>query len=420
MMVRSTMFSRMLNGRRRPQKICLQISMFICTVLLLLVIHRLYLEIAGYVPAKPEEQINRSFEKYITRYENNHWRNTSVKNVLVWTPFFDSWDWVNTVRSSVASCPAKCTVTSDRSTLKTADGILFHANDLWKYRGLIGTLNNVNIEMPKTRTPNQVWAVLSWEPMTFMWGKIKPNTFNWTMLYRRESSVYNPFTQWRKMTPEELKHSTYVEDKTDHLAEKTKFASTMVSNCFDQAKRYKIIRELQRYVKVDNFGKCSGNIICPAGVPTTECGKQHLRDYIFYLAFENSFCRDYVSEKYWNALDRNQIPIIAAPKFNLETIPPNSYLNVFDFPDIKALADKMKEIANNATLFKSFFAWRRYYRKDEINIYCRFCMELHANRPAQSYNDMEAWVQDDMCYKSTAWSLVSGFFERKLFDLGLL
>jgi hypothetical protein len=259
--------------------------------------------------------------------------------------------------------------------------------------------------MPKTRTPDQVWAVLSWEPMTFMWGKIKPDTFNWTVLYRRESSIYNPFTTWYKMTPEELKTNTKTKNTENFLLQKSKFASTMVSNCFDQSKRYRIIRELQRYVEVDNFGKCSGNIICKAGIPTTECGKMYLKDYKFYLAFENSFCRDYVSEKFWNALDRHQIPVIAAPKYTLELLPPNSYLNVFDFPSIEALANRMKEIANNATLYNSFFDWMQFYKQDQESVYCKLCRELHANRPAQSYVDMEGWIQDDMCYKSTVSKL---------------
>ncbi|XP_045212389.1 alpha-(1,3)-fucosyltransferase 7-like [Mercenaria mercenaria] len=413
--------ARMVQGRRRKyQKICLQISMLICCVVILLIIKRLYVEIVGYMPQKPVEQVNRDFDKYLVKYENNYWKAAPVKKVVIWTPFFGGWGWVDDAQNAMNTCKASCTFTSDQTAVQTADAVLFHANDLWKYRGLLGTLYNIDIPMPEYRTPDQVWAVLSWEPMTFMWGKVKPNTFNWTMLYRRESTVYNPFTSFYKMTPEEAKAKRKPKNTEMFLRKKTKFASTMVSNCYDQAQRYKIIRELQRYVDVDNFGSCTGNMICPHGVPTTECGKKYLKDYKFYLAFENSFCRDYISEKFWNALSRHQIPVIAAPKYNLELVPPNSYLNVFDFPSIKALAERMIEIANNETLYNSFFDWMRYYNEDSEGVYCKFCKELHANRPAQSYANMEAWIKDDMCYKSTPWSLVSGFIQRKLFDIGLL
>ena len=43
---------------------------------------------------------------------------------------------------------------------------------------------------------------------------------------------------------------------------KTRFAATMISNCDDDARRYKIIRELKKYVKIDEFGDCSGKVIC--------------------------------------------------------------------------------------------------------------------------------------------------------------
>lgn len=356
---------------------------------------RLYYEFVGYMPEKPVEQVGRNFDKYLTKFKNNYWVKKDVRKVVIWTPFFGAWSWAEDAKASTESCPAKCIYTTDKSAVSSADGVLFHANDLWNRRGLLGTLYNSDIEMPSSRTPNQVWAVLSWEPMVYMWGKIKPNTFNWTMLYRRESTVYNPFTPWRKMPQEELKTNIKTKSSENFLATKKKFASAMISNCFDQGKRYKIIRELQRYIDVDVFGKCSGNIICKAGIPTTECGKMFLTEYKFYLAFENSFCRDYVSEKFWNALDRHQIPVIAAPKYNLELLPPNSYLNVFDFPSIKALANRMKEIASNATLYNSFFDWMQYWKQDTESIYCKFCQELHVNRTAQSYSDMEGWIKDE-------------------------
>lgn len=34
------------------------------------------------------------------------------------------------------------------------------------------------------------------------------------------------------------------------------------------------------------------------------------RDYMFYLAFENSICADYVTEKFFNAMKRDVIPIV--------------------------------------------------------------------------------------------------------------
>lgn len=406
---------------RKCRKSCImQVLMFVSIVILILLVRRLYTAMHGYMPTRPVEQANRDFAKYLNRYKFNYWKNTTVKYILLWTPFFGDWSWVDDAERAMNSCAAKCIVIRDKGQVENSDAVLFHASDLWKHKGLLGTIMNFDTALPITRSPNQIWAVLSLEPIVYMWGNMKKNAFNWTIHYRRESTIYNPFTYWRKMTPEELKSSPKPKSNVSYFKEKTGFATTLISNCMDQASRYKIIRELQKYIDLDYFGACSGKTPCPAGVPTEECGQKFLKHYKFYLAFENSYCRDYVSEKFWNALSRYQIPIIAAPNYNLELLPPNSYLNVFDFPSIKELANRMKEIAKNETIYNSFFDWMSFYKTDMESFYCKVCKELHANRPAQSYMDFEAWIEDDMCYKSSAWSLVSGFIERALFYVGLI
>ena len=49
-------------------------------------------------------------------------------------------------------------------------------------------------------------------------------------------------------------------------------------------------KELSKYIPVDIYGKC-GNM-CGSG-----CEAMVSRDYKFYLAFENSFCDGYATEK---------------------------------------------------------------------------------------------------------------------------
>ncbi len=42
----------------------------------------------------------------------------------------------------------------------------------------------------------------------------------------------------------------------------------------------------------------------------TNCTQLMMRDYKFYLAFENSFCADYVSEKFWRTMSLTLVPIV--------------------------------------------------------------------------------------------------------------
>ena len=68
-----------------------------------------------------------------------------------------------------------------------------------------------------------------------------------------------------------------------------------VSNCGEKNNRRKYAKELQKYIPVEIYGKC-GTKKCPRS-KKTECFEMLDRDYKFYLAFENSNCKDYIIEK---------------------------------------------------------------------------------------------------------------------------
>ena len=90
------------------------------------------------------------------------------------------------------------------------------------------------------------------------------------------------------------------------------------------------------------------------------------KKYKFVIAIENSNCVDYVTEKLVKAVASGSIPIVAGrngrPDYR-RYMPPHSYINIFDYPTIKALADDLKRIANNKTLYESYL-WFKKHDKD--------------------------------------------------------
>jgi alpha-1,3-fucosyltransferase len=51
-------------------------------------------------------------------------------------------------------------------------------------------------------------------------------------------------------------------------------------------------------------------------------------NYKFYLSFENSLCRDYVTEKFWKVLMYDVVPIVyGAANYSL-LAPAKSFINV--------------------------------------------------------------------------------------------
>ena len=64
---------------------------------------------------------------------------------------------------------------------------------------------------------------------------------------------------------------------------------------------FQYARELSLYIKVDIYGRCE-NLTCAQEYPD-KCFKMLREKYKFYLAFENSNCQFYITEKlFFNAL----------------------------------------------------------------------------------------------------------------------
>ena len=90
-----------------------------------------------------------------------------------------------------------------------------------------------------------------------------------------------------------------------------------VSHCKTQSGREQYISRLQKQIVVDIFGRC-GHFQCGVVKNVAEeysmdqdpCFAMVNSRYKFYVSFENSICKDYITEKTYNALKLNTIPIV--------------------------------------------------------------------------------------------------------------
>ncbi|KZS21061.1 Alpha--fucosyltransferase C [Daphnia magna] len=215
--------------------------------------------------------------------------------------------------------------------------------------------------------------------------------FNWTMTYLPESDIPLPYGRIEPLSGapnteiERLGIQEHIRLSSVNPAKgKTKLAIWMVSNCHARSNRMQYVRNLQKYVDVDiisNEGKCGGQDLCPKKRKGATCYDIIEKTYKFYLAFENSICRDYVTEKFFDSIGRNLVPIVLGGANYSMIAPKHSYINALDYSP-RQLAEYLKEIDQDDSLYAEFFWWKPFYRV--VNLYqtnkesfCNLCAALH-------------------------------------------
>jgi len=172
-----------------------------------------------------------------------------------------------------------CSLETDKRLLNKSAAVVFH-------------MRNKIESFPKHADSRQVFVYFLRESPHHTFGNSPRyrKHFNITMTYRRDSDIPVPITRYIRLT-----NASGTKYKLTYpLSSKVSDVAWLVSHCGTPSKREKYAAALAKYINVDVYGAC-GRYNCPRNVT---CMKRLERKYKFYLSFENSFCKDYVTEKY--------------------------------------------------------------------------------------------------------------------------
>ena len=135
-------------------------------------------------------------------------------------------------------------------------------------------------------------------------------------------------------------------------------------------------------------------------------------DYYFYASFENSICKDYFTEKLFTPLKFNLIPIAINGAYrNLSTIvPENSFIFANSFKSIAELAQELKTIASNSSIYSNYFQWKQKFnvkRNVSMQALCSLCAKLNTindekeDQATRIISDMKNWLIDESQCRKT-------------------
>ena len=149
------------------------------------------------------------------------------------------------------------------------------------------------------------------------------------------------------------------------------YIAWFVSNCHSHSGREGLVLELrsQPGIHVDIYGECSSifhshivPIQCKKGTPG--CLEKTLKNYRFYLSFENSKCDGYITEKYWTqGTSGVLVPIVLGAKREQyrRIAVPHSYIHIDDFRNVNELAKELHRLNRNDTAYNEYLLWKQIY-----------------------------------------------------------
>ena len=301
-----------------------------------------------------------SYPKRIPLYEQTSINFTclnsfeTTKRILMWNKFngLPNIPYEFGVRRpfELLNCPVtNCELTNDRSKLTSSDLVLFH-------------LRNQIDAMPKQTNARQRFVHVIFESPVHchMCAKYE-KAFNLTAGYSTHSDYMSQY--WTDSGLYWELNANFTVDN-DFQAGKTAFASTLISNCGSKF-RNDYISELKKHVNISVYGKCGKSVTGLCGkesMTKQDCREYFSQKYLFFLAFENTVCNDYITEKFFDTLKYDIVVVVLGGGNYAHYVPKSAYINARDFKTPKHLATYLKYLSKNKTAYNEFFKWKKYVR----------------------------------------------------------
>ena len=234
--------------------------------------------------------------------------------------------------------------------------------------------NESAVVIPKKPRPTMVYIITSMESPVRRpwWHRMRSSPFidgfNFLWSYNRNLSLHSSY-----MTMSKFDLSQMLRPPIVPFAKKLTSALmiTLVTNCDNRFGRATLIRRLMLHIGLHNYGNCFRNQK-PFRSASYETEVKLVAQYKFVLSVENSFCADYVTEKWIRGLRAGSIPVIASVKGfpNYTEFDPALhlpvYINTVDFGSPDDLANRMKKIGASEHLYSEYMAYR-YLPRERLN-----------------------------------------------------
>ncbi|XP_026177764.1 alpha-(1,3)-fucosyltransferase 7 [Mastacembelus armatus] len=271
-----------------------------------------------------------------------------------------------------------CFLTDNTSVFSTADVVVFHHHELNKGISIL--------PLHLQRPASQHWVWMSMEPPVNNANLKQFNgLFNWTMSYRLDADISIPYG--KTILGGE-------EPGFQPVPNRSCLVSWVVSKYQPHQARASVYQSLKKYIPIEVYGKWNRRPLSSKKLLTT------IGNCLFYLSFENSEAKDYISEKLWrNAFQAGAIPVVLGPsRATYEAVaPPDSFIHVADFKSPADLATYLQHLAADRKAYEKYFHWHHTHRIKRFTDWrerlCQICVKYPSLPANRVYQDLETWVK---------------------------
>ena len=189
------------------------------------------------------------------------------------------------------------------------------------------------------------------------------------------------------------------------LAEKSKFCNFVVSNPICK-KRNEFFQLLNKVKHVDSGGKLYNNI----GY-LIENKLDFIKDYRFSIAFENSSFEGYTTEKIFEPMKVNSIPIYWGNSLIKKDFNAKSFINVHDFSTLQECVNYIVSLDDNTAELEKILnePWfhnnqiPEYFEQDNLLSFFDHILKVEADFNPNSFQQAIRRAKGNISYESKVW-----------------
>ncbi|KRX13626.1 putative membrane protein -like protein, partial [Trichinella nelsoni] len=261
-----------------------------------------------------------------------------------------------------------CIASNDKRLLSVSSAVIFELRDV----------QLSSIFLPKR--PDQIFIFYSREapPQLFAPTLGVGNFFDHSVTYMPISWFHCPYGMVVKKKKKESE-SSGEESSTSREQQpnnRTRLAFWIASKCSTHSGREWLVERLARYIPIDTYGAC-GTLPLTREAFDHDQQRSLAKLYKFRIVFENTVCRHYMTERFFEALIDGSVPVVLRRADYEPIAPEHSFIAVDDFHSAQQLADYLNFLHTNPRQYLKYHQWTRSSRVELVpSCVCNLCLAI--------------------------------------------